>query len=311
MTVTDRDVSILRALRRYYYLRARQIGSLVAPNDKDGGIVRSRMRALEKEQLARRCEKSILDHLDPQTAAPAWILTLKGSATLARVTQDASLLFQCEPTFRDFSSIGHYCRLSALHILIDLAIAAQVRVKLSGLTFEHEVVEPCASDPAKKFKLYTQVSAEPKIPCIPDSAFVLEVEGRRRAYFVEYETGSDSPGRVCALKHKGYALLHSTRKYLDIFPEVSDFRVLCCCPYASWRETLRTQMKDKPGAGLWLFVTTPEITAENFLHGELVFKVETARPLPLIPSIAAPVTPSPAGEAGGRVAGEVREEVTT
>lgn len=309
MTITDRDVAILLALRRYYYLRARQIGSLVAPKDKDGAIVRGRMRALEKEQLVRRCEKAILDHLDPQTAAPAWILTLKGSAALARATQDASLLFQCEPTFRDFSSINHYCRLSGLHILIDRAVAAQERVKLSGLTFEHEVADPAATDPAVKFKLYTQVGTEPKVPCIPDSGLVLEVDGRRRAIFVEYETGSDSPARVCALKHKGYALLHSTKKYLDVFPGVNDFRVLCCCPYASWRETLRAQMKDKPGAGLWLFIATPEVTAENFLHGELVYKTEAVRPVPLV-SGAAPGTPAPAGGTGGGVGGGVREEAT-
>jgi hypothetical protein len=307
VTLTERDIFVLFLLRRYYYLRARQIGAIVAPHDKDGAIIRGRLRLLEKAGLVRRCEKAILDHTNPETAAPVWILTLRGSTELARARQDTSLLFHCEPSFRDFSSLNHYCRLSALHILLDAAIAAQDRVKLSDLTFEHEVIDPSASDPAKKFKLYTQVSNEPKIPCVPDTGFVTTVSGRKRAFFTELETGSDSPARAVSFKHKGYALLHETRKFLDIFPDVTDFRVLCFCPYTSWRKTMQEQMKGKPGEALWLFLTTSEITAANFLHGDLAYKVESDKPIPLFP---APATPSPGGGAGGGAPGGGREGAT-
>lgn len=309
MTLTDRDVSVLLLLRTYFFLRARQIASAVTPANADGSIVRGRLRAMEKAGLVRRCQKQIVHQLDPETAAPVWILTLRGSAELARARQDTALLFHCEPSFRDWSSLNHYTALSSLVMLVHRAIAAQARVRLSGLTFEHEVADPGAGEPHRRYKLYTLVSPEPRVACVPDAAFVLEVDGRRRAFLVEYETGSDSPARVAAKKHKGVALLHSTRTFLDLFPDVTDFRVLCFCPYASWRKTLIEQMRGKPGESLWLFMTTPEVTADTFLHGELVWKTDGEKPVPLVAPGRVSGTPLPPGGGGGGATGGVREAV--
>jgi hypothetical protein len=46
MTVTDRDLLILRVLRRFKFLTAMQIRDLCLANDKDGSITRGRLRKL-------------------------------------------------------------------------------------------------------------------------------------------------------------------------------------------------------------------------------------------------------------------------
>jgi len=310
VTITTRDLDIYTFLHRYFYARTTQIRAAVIPQDKDGSITRGRLRPAEKAGDVRRYQPRLVDPGDPQTAAPIWILTQRGCATLARATEDTRFLRHAEPSFKDWMSLNHYCSLTSVHWTLDTAVAAQDRVTLSGLTFEHEVADPRAEDPAKRFRLYTRLSDEPKVVCVPDTGFVLEVDGRRRAFFTEFETGSDNPARVCAKKHKGYAQLHATRRFLDVFPDVTDFRVLCLCPYASWRDSLRAEMKGKPGEALWLFVAAQDFRTETCLHAPIVYKTAPDEPVPLVPA-PAPGTPSAPGGIGGRVAGGGRKEVTT
>src|SRR5438552_6234699 len=102
-------------------------------------------------------------------------------------------------------------------------------------------------------RLHTEVNDFPKIYCCPDSAFETELNGNRRAWYVEYETGADgSPMRVVAKKHKGYAGL-AQGKFKRHFPEARSLRVLCFCPSPGWRDAMRREMKGKPGEELWLF----------------------------------------------------------
>jgi hypothetical protein len=154
------------------------------------------------------------------------------------------------------------------------------------MTFEYEVVRDVA-DLGRRYKLYTRVSEEPKILCCPDMLLETEFGGWRRAWYVEYETGSDgSPGRVAAKKHKGYAGLAEKKLFKKHAPASRDMRVLCFVPGDSWRKEFLEELKEKPGAGLWLVCSTPEVTAETFLHEPIFWKVDDngmRGPIPLIP----------------------------
>lgn len=279
--LTPRKIAILRCLRRYFFLRASQIRDLVIPHDKDASITRDCLRRLHAEKLVHRNDPRMVNPLT-NTAPPIYVLTQKGSCELAAATNDCSLLLTVEPNFRDWMSLNHYCGLSSLHILTDAAFAAQTRVRQTALYFEHEVINPEATD-GQRYRLHTAVSQLPPLFCCPDSAFETDLSGHRRAWYCEYETGSDgSPKRVVAKKHKGYAGLGQFNLFKRHFPQARDFRVIAFCPNASWREAMRREIKGKPGCEYWLFVSLAEVKAETFLSGPHIYSAERG-PFPLIP----------------------------
>lgn len=291
MSLTPNRVRVLRFLRRYYYARASQVRAALFPQDKDGSVTRENMRKLLGPGYVRRHEPRLLEE-GRATAPPVYVLTLRGASVLAAETGDASLLLAVEPTFRDWMSLNHFCALTTLHWTIDTAVAAQSRTVLHGPWFEHEVVCPDAAEPARRYKLYTTFPGS-DVKCCPDSAFELEVGGARRGYYVEREMGSDTPARVAAKKHKGYALLCETGAFRAHLPHANDFRVLALTPNPGWRDALRREMAGKPGAHLWLFAATPELTAQAALHGPVLWTIDRG-PFPLVP----PPEPAAAPAAG-------------
>ncbi len=294
MTLTPRDIAILRLLRRYFYLRVTQIRDAVAPHDDDGSIIRGRMRKLAAAGLVKKYQPKLLDLNG--SVAPVFVLSAKGSNILTAETGDASLLLHTEPNFADWMSLNHYSRLAALHMTIDAAVAAQDRVTLHALHFEHEMVQPNEADPSKKYRLHTVVSETPRLVCCPDSAFETGLNGFRRAWYVEREMGSDTPARVAAKKCKGYAGLAGAALFRRHFPQARDCRVLWFCPSAGWRDALRRELKDKPGHELHLFIASPDVTRDSILHGPIVYTIDRG-PLPLVPSPAVrPELPPPGGK---------------
>lgn len=297
MTLTPRQIEILKALRRYFYLRTAQIRDLVIPADKDGSITRECLRGLLRHEFVRRHEPRILEQ-GKTTAPPIYILTLAGSCALATQSGDCGFLLTIEPTFRDWLSLHHFCALSSLHMTIDAAIAAQTYVKQHALYFEHEVMAD-SEDPAKKYKLYVRLS-NGAIKCCPDSAFEVEIATYRRAYYVEREMGSDTPGRAAGKKHKGFAELARTKSFQRHFPQARDFRVLAVCPHAGWRDAMRREMKGKAGQEFWLFCSVTDVTPDTFLH-EPIFYTTDKGPLPFVPAPAA--LSAGGGSAGGSAGG--------
>lgn len=273
---------------------------VVIPADKDGSITREVLRTLLKPALIRRHAPRILEQ-GRTTAPPIHVLTQRGAAELAAATGDVGKLLPFEPGFRDWMSLHHFCALSQFHITVDAAVASQSRVAQHALYFEHEQVSDSA-EPARRFRLYTAFP-DTNVRCVPDSAFEIEVAGHRRVIYVEREMGSDTPSRVAAKKHKGYAQLDRTGLHRRLFPQARDFRVLAVCPYAGWRDLLRAEMRGKAGAELWLFCDVTAVTPDAFLHGPLLYTIDKG-PLPFVPG-PAPAAPSPAGGgAGGSAGGE-------
>lgn len=298
--MTPKQILILSALRRYFYMTAALIKMAASPKgDKDGSVTREQLRRLVAMGYIRRHEPRILEY-GRTTAPPVFLLTIAGSCALAQHTGNLNHVLQVEPTFKDWISIHHYVSLAALHMRIDDAIAAQSYVTQHALYFEHEVICPDALEPSKRFRLNTLVAQNPNIFCCPDSAFEIEVRGQRRAVYVEREMGSDNPMRVVAKKHMGYSLL-SKESFKKHFPLAVDMRVLAICPFPAWRDSLRAAFKEsrgglKAGAHLWQFVAAEDLTTEKFLHEPIVYKIEQKEGK-VVERGPVPFTPRPPGQA--------------
>ncbi len=271
--------------RRYWFLRARQVQRKLIPHDSDCAIVRSILRRLCNEGWLRKHQPKMVDTMSGgYSTAPIYTITTQGASVLAAEINDARYLLAAEPSFSQWMSLSHYCALSSLHIMIDDAFVDKDYVKQTALYFEHEVVNPEAKD-GSKYLLHMTVSKPGEKPlfCCPDSAFETDVRGNRRAWLTEFETGSDTPKRVFAKKHKGTIGIALTGTWKRIFPESSAFRVLCFCPSEAWMHALRKEFVGSKAAEYWRFCATPLVNAQSFLHGEIFYTADKEGPAALLP----------------------------
>jgi hypothetical protein len=277
MNLPPNRIAILILLWLYPILRVGQIRDRLFPNDRTGAIVRGHMRKLVIPGLVRKYQPKIVDPFGNGSAPPVYTLTCSGGSILAAATGDMKYLIQSEVSFANWISVNHWCSLSSLGMIINDAFDGKDYVKLTQMHFEHEVADPSAKEPWKKYLLYTKVSD--KISFCPDMAFETDLKGQIRAWACEYETGSDSPARVAAKKCQGAALLGD--KYAK-FPNAKDFKVIAFCPNAGWRDSLRQAFSGKPGSQHWLFVATPDVKAATLLHEPIMYAVQKG-PFSLLP----------------------------
>src|SRR4029078_3441674 len=97
---------------------------------------------------------------------------------------------------RAWGNLRHWVCLSELIFTLDQALAAQTYVSCPRVLFEHDVINPEATEPKDRFKLYTEIASATtnarKVFCVPDAGVELAVGVYRRAYYVEYERGLDA-----------------------------------------------------------------------------------------------------------------------
>jgi hypothetical protein len=270
----------MKMFRRYWFLRARQVQRRLIPHDDDCAIARSILRRLCTDGWLRKHNPKMVDTLSgSHSAAPIYTITATGASMLATEMNDASYLIAAEPNFSQWMSLNHYCALSSLHMMIDDALGGKDYVKQTALHFEHEVVSR-EGQGGSRYLLHMTVNKTGEKPlfCCPDSAFETEVRTTkaiaRRAWFTEFETGSDTPKRVFAKKHKGYEGIDLNGMWKRIFPASEDFRVLCFCPSESWMHALRKEFVKSKAAEFWRFCATPNVNVEKFLHDDVFFKAD-------------------------------------
>ncbi len=275
-----RDFEVMKMFRRYWFLRARQVQRRLIPHDDDCAIARSILRRLCNDGWLRKHQPKMVDTLSGgNSTAPIYTITATGASMLAAEMNDASFLITSEPNFSQWMSLNHYCALSSLHMMIDGALDGKNYVRQTALYFEHEVACPDAQG-GSKYLLHMTVNKTGEKPlfCCPDSAFETEVNTTkaivRRAWFIEFETGSDTPKRVFAKKRKGYEAIADNGMWKRIFPASEEFRVLCFCPSESWMHALRKEFVKAKAAKNWRFCSTSKVNAETFLHGEIFFTAE-------------------------------------
>ena len=277
MNLPPKRIEILQSLFRYPVQRAGQLRDELLPSDKTGANTRAHLRPLVAANLVRKYQPRITDPLNNGSAPPVYTLTCEGGSVLAAITGDVKYLIKAEVSMSSWMNVNHWCSLSEMGKKFISAFAGTDY--LLSMHYEHEVVDLQASDPSKRYLLYTKISD--KIVFVPDMLLKICVKGHKRALFVEYETGSSAPQRSAASKHKGVAGI-AGGLFKKAFPEATDFRVVAFCPNAGWRDALRKEFKSKPGAEHWLFCATPDVKKETFLHEPILYTVEKG-PFPLIP----------------------------
>ena len=297
MILTERDCTVLKILRRYKFLTTAQIRSVCFPKDKDGSTTRDRLRKLEAAGYAGRRRAEVAN---PQTSntIPVWMPTEQGCCALATRWDDMQYLLDHPINNSSWQNLAHYVEVSSLHLKMDQAIARQTWVKLQQTFFEHDIINPDADSPADRYRLHTVVSSSPKkIICAPDSPFEIEVNGFRRAFFVELERGTDSPKRILVKKHQGFHFLHKNQLFRKHFPQAHDMRVLMFSPTPRWRDALRKAARRKPGTEeFWLFCALSELTVESFLHGEIFWTVSGDSSRPFVRPVGSPASGEGDGE---------------
>jgi hypothetical protein len=281
MTITERDILILEMLLTYGFLVTAQIRRELFPLDKDGSTCRFRLRPLEAAGMIRRLRAQVANPLS-STTMPVWTITQRGICQLTLARDDTRYLNQHSPCTRGWQNFAHYVAVSEEMIKLKKAVERQDRVQLGEMFFEHTVINAEADEPEKRYKLYQIMATLPRrIVCAADAAWEMQVDAYRRAYVLELERGTDSPSRIIAKKHKGHSLLSESKRYRLWFPKAQDMRVLFIAPTRSWCERLRKAARGTPAAGLYLFMPANELTADNFLSGDLVYTV-AGEPRPLV-----------------------------
>lgn len=272
--VTDRDLSILRAIARYYVLNRQQIQRLVFPEDTHGRITRRRLQSLIDADFLSR-QPMLVCHPSNGAPAPVYYPSFKGNALLAEMTGDDRFLAipAQQPTMHH---VWHWLAVSETHITFDEAIASQSdesanNVQITEWFNEYDIVNPAESSPEKRFRLYTLLRSSPRLICAPDAAFLLATRGHSKVFYLEQDRATTGVHQIAASKTQGYSLLAEVNGHRRHFPEttIDTFTVLMVAPNARRRDALRKTIGEKRGASLWRFASQEDMQPEKLLHAPI------------------------------------------
>lgn len=278
--ITERDIQVLRVLVRYYVLNRQQIQRLAFPNDSNGRLTRRRLQVLFDAGLINR-QKVMFCH-PTATPAPVYFPARKGCEFLAEI--DADERFLVTPTHPPIPHhTFHWLAVSDTHITLDEAIAQQSVVKLENWINEWDVVNKTEQQPEKRFQLYSLLRENPRLACAPDSAFLLSTQGHSKIFYLEQDRATSGVYQIANGKTPGFAALYEQKMYRRHFAATIDgFSVLMITPNARRRDALRNAIKDKPGAFLWKFACTEEVTKDRILHDPIWYACDRREPDPLV-----------------------------
>ena len=265
--LTDRDIQILVVVALYYVLNRPQIQSLVFPFDKNGRIARRRLHVLVDEHLLNR--QNLL-YCHPTAGAPASVYfpSRRGCEFLAEHLDDPKFLLT--PTYQPVHHhLLHWLAVSDTHILLNRALALRGDALSEGWISEWDVVNKDESIPEKRYQLYTLLRENPRLICAPDAAFELSMQGFRKAFYIEQDRATSGVQQIASNKTPGYTALNERRLHRRHFPHTNldTFTVLMITPSPKRRDNLRNAIATKPGANLWWFASTTELSPETFLDG--------------------------------------------
>lgn len=270
---TDTRTRIMIFLRMFMVATCAMISEHVRP-DGDRSRTRNDLRVLLGMKAIRRYQPKIIDPLSNGSAPPVYTPTCEGCSMLAAMTGKSEYLLNVEVNFNSsWMAINHMICESALGVTIHRAFEMEPLAKLTSLHFEHDVIDPTETLPERRFFLYT--NCDGRIRFCPDMAFESTLKnGERLASYVEYETGSDTPARVAAKKHKGVAEFGSRALFARQFPQAHDFKLLAFTPNPGWRDALRKEMRNKPGKQFWRFCAMTEVSPTSLLRTPIWYTVD-------------------------------------
>lgn len=268
--LTDRDFDVLVSVVKFYTLTRAQISRLHFPTDDGGRMTRKRTQHLVDLGLVAKTKMQVTNpDMGFGQPAPVFFPTANGVALVAeRTGDDAWRTASCQSP--NWTHLYHYCEIADQHILIDRAAAAVPGLTIATWYGEYSVLNPDESAPHKRFTLFSLLTEQPRLICKPDAAFLLDMAGFRKIYYLETDRDTTkSADRVAAQKCGGYAGLLAHRGHARHFPaaNVDGFTVLVVAPTDKRRDALRKAFAEHPGTNLYKFAARPELTPENLFRG--------------------------------------------
>lgn len=275
MNLTARKLSVIQFVCRYYVVTREMIQRAVMPETSDDGrVCRKVLAKLVAEGLIAKANMLMVN---PNSNAPAraYYPTKRGAELLAVELRDDGWLNTCT-SVPNWQHLPHWIRCSEFHVVLDRAAELNPQVKIERFLHEWAIANPNESDPAKRYRLFTEIRKEPRLVCAPDFAFLLCYAGIRKVYFGEFDNGTTGIQQIAASKTPGYAALAKEQLHRRHYPDttLATFGVLHVSISASRRDALRRAIATKEGAGLHLFTAWPEITSGTLLHGDLIYDCE-------------------------------------
>lgn len=273
MQVQPDDLKALAAVARYYVLTRDQIQSICFPGQASGRSTRKRLLRLRN---AGYLTKHTVQVVLPGTngAAPVYYATKKGAEALASFFDDDRFLATNTKHPRA-DRLSHWIAINTTRLIVEQAVAAQTEVTLDGWFTEWETINKNAA-PQQQFALHTQLSENPPLSCSPDAAFLLTTRGFSKVFYLEQDRGTSSPGQIAARKTKGYAAMLSGQRHRKHFPETNldQFSVLVVTTSTQRCRAIGQALKKKPNPEAWLLVDQNQLSADSFLHGDIVHKTD-------------------------------------
>lgn len=278
--ITERDISILDALVRYYVLNRQQIQRLVFPSDGNGRITRRRLQSLYAEHLI---SKQNVQFCHPTASpAPVYFPSQKGCVFLADYFDDQRYL--TTPTQAPIPHhTYHWLAVAETHIALDEAVASDETVSIEGWLNEWDVCNKDEDRPEKRYQLYTVLRERPRLVCVPDAGFLLSRNGQSKVYYLEQDRATSGSRQIANSKTAGYAEMAQRLLHRRHFPEASldEFSVLMVTPNAKRRDLLRRAIQGKPGWELWRFVSAEDLQPGKLLYEPIYFTCDGG-PWPLL-----------------------------
>lgn len=277
--ITERDILILHALVQYFVLNRQQIQRLVFPEDQNGRITRRRLQLLAANHFINRTN---LDYCFPGISpSSVYYPKQKGCDFLAEHLDDERI--RLTPTQCPIQHhIPHWLAVSETHIALNQAIAAQNDASIESWINEWDIVNKDHDLPEKKYRLYSLLRETPRLICAPDAAFLLNMQGHKKVFYLEQDRGTSGVQQVINGKTPGYVAMAESGRHRKHFPEttIPQFAVLLITMSAKRRDNLCRALQDKPGRELWRIACIQDVTPDRFLYEPIFYTCDgEAKPL--------------------------------
>ena len=275
--LTERDLSIVEHLYRYYVLSRGQIQRLCFEKDASGRVCRRRLQTLVEGQFVRRLPLLLAPPGTPNASSQGSVYypALRGLELLAEYRDDERFLLGTTRT-PQMHRLWHWLAVSETHMALDAAIRSQSGVICPQFYNEWDIVNKDATAPEQRFRLYLLLQEKPRLVCAPDAAFLIDVAGLRKVFYLEQDRNTSSATQAAASKSKGYAVMAERQLQRRHFPDenVGAFSFLVVAPCSYRRDALRKAFRDQPGSKLWKFAAEQDVTAEKFLFEPVFYPCE-------------------------------------
>lgn len=269
MKLSANDMRILTVIARYYALSAPMIHRLCFPNRKDARHTRRRLAEMAKRKLVRKSPMNVA--FSTGNSGPVYTPTRDGCDALSvYLNDDAWLATYVKPPRSD--RLYHWLDCSWVHSIVDRACRQHQAVHLVQWINEWAPTLDTDGNP-NGFVLHTQFREQPPLSCSPDAAFLLEIAGHRRVFYVEVDRGTSGPTRVAASKTQGYDELLLTETHRQHFPSTTfdDFTILLITIDRNHRDRMAQEVSKKEDRHpeQWLFASREDFHPETALFNDI------------------------------------------